>query len=118
MFFFPSFYNGSNSDLFKFGRAPGLLRNVVNRKNITGDCALCHMFPDPRKDFTGKSADKGWKASRGAWRLSCMRAAISRVLKFFNLEPEADPMQASSGLLAECYPLHPHAGVGQIIEEQ
>lgn len=27
-------------------------------------------------------------------------------------------MQPSSGLLAERYPLHPHAGLGQVIEEQ
>lgn len=90
---------------------------MVNRNDTTGKCAPRCMFPDPRKDCTDRSRDKVWRASRKAQRLSCTRAAISRDLKSFHLEPEADPMQPSSGLLAEGYPLHPHAGVGQVEEQ-
>lgn len=108
--FLPNFYNGSNSDLFKHGHAPGLLRNVVNRNDTIGGCALCHMFLDPSKNFTDRSHDKDRKASQEARRLSCMRAAIRRGLKSFNLEAEAGPMQSSSGLLAEGHPFNPSAG--------
>jgi len=42
-----------------------------------GDCALCHVLPDPRKHFPEATGDKVWKASREAYRLPCMKASIN-----------------------------------------